>query len=127
MTDSATGRVRDKPAFYFDGNHHAGEVTGSMISLYVIDYPCKTTERKTGHADTAALRCLRHPARLSRQSRSVPYHSGNPEIRARFYPYPNPDEKEGLYPADIDGDGKILLMRAGSCGRMESVAGIPAR
>lgn len=36
MTNRATGCPCAKSAFYFDGNHHAGEVTGSMISMYTI-------------------------------------------------------------------------------------------
>lgn len=31
---------KDKPAFYIDGNIHAGEVTGSMCAMYVIDALC---------------------------------------------------------------------------------------
>ena len=34
ITDYATGDHSEKPAYYMDGNHHAGEVTGSMACIY---------------------------------------------------------------------------------------------
>lgn len=30
----------EKPAYYVEGNIHAGEVTGSTVSLYIIHYLC---------------------------------------------------------------------------------------
>jgi murein tripeptide amidase MpaA len=33
VTTKATGCDGSKPGFYVDGNHHAGEVTGSMVAL----------------------------------------------------------------------------------------------
>lgn len=36
ITNLETGAADDKPAFWVDGNTHAGEVTGSMAALYLI-------------------------------------------------------------------------------------------
>ena len=36
ITNYATGDVLEKPAYYVDGNHHAGEVTGSMAAIHLI-------------------------------------------------------------------------------------------
>jgi murein tripeptide amidase MpaA len=112
MTDSATGEARDKPAFYFDGNHHAGEVTGSMISLYVIDYLLQNYRKEDRVTRILQRYAVYAIPRVSPDGAEV-YLTTPETLRSvpRFYPYPNPDEKEGLYPADIDGDGKILLMR----------------
>lgn len=32
------GEASEKPAYYIDGNTHAGEVTGSMVAMHTIDY-----------------------------------------------------------------------------------------
>ena len=112
MTSSATGCASSKPAFYFDGNHHAGEVTGSMISMYTIKYLLENygkDDRATRVLDRFAVYAI---PRISPDGAEV-YLTTPDTLRSvpRFYPYPNPEEKEGLYPADIDGDGEILLMR----------------
>ena len=36
ITNYTTGDVLSKPAYYVDGNHHAGEVTGSMAAIHLI-------------------------------------------------------------------------------------------
>src|SRR5919106_4663713 len=38
LTNSETGPAEVKPAFWVDGNTHAGEVTGSMAALYLIEH-----------------------------------------------------------------------------------------
>ena len=37
LTNNETGPADEKPAFWVDGNTHAGEVTGSMAALYLIE------------------------------------------------------------------------------------------
>lgn len=46
ITDFAAGEADLKPAYYIDGNFHAGEVTGSMVALYTID---GRTQRSCSH------------------------------------------------------------------------------
>lgn len=112
ITDRSTGCPCKKPAFYIDGNHHAGEVTGSMISMYIIKHLLENfgkDERVTKILQRYTIYVI---PRVSPDGAEV-YLTTPETLRSvpRFYPYPNPDEKEGLYPADIDGDGEILLMR----------------
>src|SRR4028118_1199783 len=38
FTNVRTGPAAEKPAFWVDGNTHAGEVTGSMAALYLIEH-----------------------------------------------------------------------------------------
>jgi murein tripeptide amidase MpaA len=38
LTNAETGPAETKPAFWVDGNTHAGEVTGSMAALYLIEH-----------------------------------------------------------------------------------------
>lgn len=112
MTNRATGCPCAKSAFYFDGNHHAGEVTGSMISMYTIKHLLENygkDDRVTRILDRYAVYAI---PRISPDGAEV-YLTTPDTLRSvpRFYPYPNPEDKEGLYPTDIDGDGEILLMR----------------
>ena len=112
LTNSATGKASSKPAMYVDGNHHAGELVGSMVCLYTVDYLLSnygSCPKVTRLLDTAAFyviprvtpdgaeRFLTTPESL----RSVP----------RYYPFLEWEELDGLYPDDVDGDGQILLMR----------------
>src|ERR687898_250577 len=38
LTTLKTGPATTKPAFWVDGNTHAGEVTGSMAALYLVEH-----------------------------------------------------------------------------------------
>src|ERR671916_266469 len=38
LTNTETGPAETKPAFWVDGNTHAGEVTGSMAALYLVEH-----------------------------------------------------------------------------------------
>src|SRR4028119_343956 len=38
LTNARTGPADEKPAFWVDGNTHAGEVTGSTAALYLIEH-----------------------------------------------------------------------------------------
>ena len=38
ITAGGTAKASEKPGIYVDANIHAGEVTGSMAALYLIDY-----------------------------------------------------------------------------------------
>jgi murein tripeptide amidase MpaA len=112
ITDTETGEHYKKPAFYIDGNHHAGEVTGCMIAMYTIKYLLEQYGK-----DPRVTKLLKRYTfyiipRVSPDGAEV-YLTTPETLRSvpRFYPYPDPEEKEGLYPADIDGDGHILLMR----------------
>jgi len=113
ITDRSAGcPPGEKPAFYFDGNHHAGEVTGSMILVYTVKHLLESfgkDERVTRILQRYTVYAI---PRVSPDGAEV-YLTTPETLRSvpRFYPHPHPDEKEGLHPADIDGDGEILLMR----------------
>jgi len=112
ITDKDSGEAKSKPAIYIDGNFHAGEVTGSMINLYAIKHILVNygiDERITRLLKENTLYVI---PRVSPDGAEV-YLTTPETLRSvpRPYPFPNPDELEGLYPADIDGDGHILTMR----------------
>ncbi len=110
VTNSASGPAADKPAFWVDGNTHAGEVTGSMCALYLLERLLSgygTDERITRLLDEQVFYIL---PRLSPDGAerylTTPY-----TLRATTRPWPEPEEEPGLQPEDVDGDGHILQMR----------------
>lgn len=110
LTNQATGADDEKPAFWLDANIHATEVTGCMGALHVI----QTVLTGYGHdpnltalLDERALYivpCL-NPDGMEQALTSPVY------VRSGTRRYPFTDDRDGLYPADIDGDGLILQMR----------------
>ncbi|KAF0194707.1 MAG: carboxypeptidase [Bacillota bacterium] len=110
LTNYSTGGAEDKPGVYIDGNHHAGEVAGSAVCLYTIDYVLNNhgaDPKITYLLDTSVFYVL---PRVSPDGAefylTTPY-----MLRSSVRPYPLPPDEEGLLPEDIDGDGNILQMR----------------
>lgn len=109
ITDSSTGPCEEKPAYYCDGNHHAGEVTGSMAAFHFADYLLTNS----AEPETAAL--LKKYAfyiipRMSPDGAEC-YLTTPTRLRSvdRMYPYET--EQPGLQQKDMDGDGVIRTMR----------------
>lgn len=109
ITDTSTGDFADKPAFYVEGNIHAGEVTGSMTVMYLMDcimsnlddpQIAKILKRNTFYLlPRVSPDGTDHYLTTPESLRSVP----------RYYPYET--EMPGLQPRDLDGDGSIRMMR----------------
>ncbi|MDP2871899.1 MAG: M14 family metallopeptidase [Bacillota bacterium] len=110
LTARATGPGRDKPAYHLDANHHAGEVTGSAAALYTIWYVL--TRYGQDEAVTRLLdeQVLYVVPRVAVDGAEV-YLTTPEMMRSSVRLYPEAEEKEGLYAADIDSDGHILTMR----------------
>lgn len=110
LTNQATGPALEKPAYWIDANTHAGEVTGSTVVLYTIwAYLTRygQDEKVTRVLDRSAIYLL---PRLSvdgaEKYLTTPY-----SLRSSTRLYPYEEERDGLYPEDIDGNGLILSMR----------------
>lgn len=110
LTNQHTGPAHEKAAYWIDGNTHAGEVTGSTVVLYTIwSYLTKygSDEAITHLLDRYAVYLLpRISVDGAERYLTTPYF-----LRSSTRPYPYQDERDGLYPEDIDGDGQILDMR----------------
>lgn len=110
VTNHATGDHGEKPGFYIDGNLHAGEVTGATCALYTIWYLLTQygqNDEVTRLLDTTSFYIL---PRVSPDGAEL-YLTSPYFLRSSTRPYPFEEEQDGLYPADIDGDGLILQMR----------------
>ena len=112
VTNSGTGIDRHKPALWVDGNIHASEVSPSSACLYLI-----------GHLVTAygsdpdVTRCLDTRAfyvcpRVNPDGAEWALADRPKIIRSSTRPYPYDEEPiGGLVSEDIDGDGRMLMMR----------------
>lgn len=110
LTNHATGIDIEKPAFWLDANIHATEVAGCMGALHVIQSVLGrygSDPRVSALLDQRALYvvpCL-NPDGMEQALTSPVY------VRSGTRRYPYADERDGLFPEDIDGDGLILDMR----------------
>ena len=110
ITQTATGPDREKPGFYVDGNIHGSEVTASVTALYF------AWKLLSGYGEEVAITHLLDsnavyiiPAISPDGVEHVLSGSGRVRSGTRLYPYE--EERDGLHPQDIDGDGQILSMR----------------
>ena len=110
LTDQETGAAVEKPGYWIDANTHAGEVTGSAVALYIIN----TLLTQYGQ-DSQSTRLLENYTvyvlpRLAvdgaEKYLTTPY-----KLRSSIRPHPYPEERDGLYPEDVNGDDLILQMR----------------
>ncbi len=110
LTNRETGPHAEKPAYWLDGNIHAGEVTGSATCRYTIWYLLTRygqDELCTRLLDTRTFYIL---PRLTVDG-TERYLKTPEQLRSSVRRYPFEDDRDGLQPADIDGDGEILQMR----------------
>ncbi|MEA4920518.1 MAG: M14 family metallopeptidase [Clostridiaceae bacterium] len=109
VTDTSFGGYEDKPALYVEGNIHAGEVTGSMTVMYLIDTLMSNLEDKN-IARLLEKYTIYAVPRVSPDG-SERYLTTPDTLRSapRLYPFSEP--MPGLQRKDMDGDGVIRLMR----------------
>ena len=112
ITDTRTGDFSDKPAYYVEGNIHAGEVTGSMTVMCLMD-TIFTNLKEPEMARLLERYTFYLLPRVSPDGSE--YYLTTPNtVRSvnRLYPYDRP--LPGLTPKDLDGDGAIRFMRVKS-------------
>lgn len=112
ITNFNTGCDMDKPGFWIDGNIHAVELAGSSACTYLIH--TFLTEYGS-HPDIT--RCLDRRTfyicpRVNPDGAEWALATPPRFIRSSTRPYPYCEEPiGGLAPQDIDGDGRVLMMR----------------
>jgi len=110
ITNFQKGDPSKKPGMYIDGNHHAGEVTGSMVCLYTIWYLLSNYEGDPFVRDLVDKKVFYILPRISIDGAEIFLHTPL-SLRSSTRPYPPRDTEDGLTPEDVDGDGWILQMR----------------
>jgi len=111
-TNPGTGPDADKPGFWVDGNIHAGELTASTACLYLL----KTLEEQYGRREDVTrlldTRAIYVCPRINPDGAEWALADRPKYIRSSTRPYPFDEEAvEGLDVEDVDGDGRILMMR----------------
>ncbi|MDY7012056.1 MAG: M14 family metallopeptidase [Cyanobacteriota bacterium] len=112
----ATGSDREKPALWIDGNIHSTEIAPSSACLYLIQ-----TLVKSYDSDPEIARCLDTRAfyicpRVNPDGAELALADSPKFPRSGTRPYPYDDEEgDGLFIEDIDGDGRVLMMRVPDC------------
>ena len=108
LTNKSTGAACDKPAFYIDGNTHAGEVTGMMAAMHAMDYFTTnygTDEKVTFILDNLAVYIIPCVSPDGSQTYlSTPYSLRS--VNRDYY-----EQGNGLQQEDLDGDGVVRMMR----------------
>ncbi|HEY2926181.1 M14 family metallopeptidase [Piscinibacter sp.] len=112
VTNSATGADTDKPAFWADGNIHAGELAASTTCLYYLHHLVSgygIDAQITHLLDTRAIYLC---PRLNPDGAELALAERPRHIRSSTRRYPFDEEPvDGLTVEDIDGDGRVLFMR----------------
>jgi murein tripeptide amidase MpaA len=112
ITSAATGADVDKPAFWVDGNIHAGELTACTACLYWLHQLLAgygTDPKVTQLLDTRVVYMC---PRINPDGAELALADKPRYIRSSTRPYPfDEDPVEGLTVEDIDGDGRVLNMR----------------
>ncbi|MEH2257301.1 M14 family metallopeptidase [Nostoc sp.] len=112
VTNFATGPHQEKPALWVDGNIHATELAPSSVCLYLLQ--TLVTAYGTHPEITRCLdtRTFYICPRVNPDGAELALADKPKFIRSGTRPYPYDDEgNDGLVMEDIDGDGRILLMR----------------
>jgi murein tripeptide amidase MpaA len=112
LTNFATGPAEEKPALWVDGNIHASEVSPSAACLYLIHRLTReygSHEKITRCLDTRAFYIC---PRVNPDGAEWALADKPKIIRSSTRPYPyDEDPIGGLVTEDIDGDGRMLMMR----------------
>jgi murein tripeptide amidase MpaA len=112
VTSFSSGEDKHKPALWVDGNIHATELSASTACLYLIN------QLVTRYGSDAEItRCLDSRTfyvcpRVNPDGAEWALADKPKFIRSSTRPYPyDEDPVGGLVSEDIDGDGRILMMR----------------
>jgi murein tripeptide amidase MpaA len=112
VTNFATGADHEKPALWVDGNIHASEVSPSTACLYLIH---RLVQEYGSHP--AITHCLDSRVfyicpRVNPDGAEWALADKPKIIRSSTRPYPyEEDPIGGLVMEDVDGDGRMLMMR----------------
>lgn len=97
------GAPEDKPAFLLTGGLHAGELAGSEAVMYALAQLLGPARALLKGRTVYAIPVINADGRSYYQE--TPHHN----VRGSLRPFFN--EEDGIYEADVDGDGLILTMR----------------
>ena len=103
VTNRETGPALEKPALLIEGNIHSVEWTGSTAALHLVRCLLKGHRLLDTHSVYVIPRL--NPDGAERSLREGRF------IRSSVRPYPLERQPDGLRMQDVDGDGRVLMMR----------------
>jgi murein tripeptide amidase MpaA len=112
ITEKATGADTDKPAMWVDGNIHAAELTACTACLYWLHQLLEGFGQDPAITGLLRTRVVYLVPRLNPDGAELALADKPRHIRSSTRPYPwDEPHIEGLTIEDVDGDGRILMMR----------------
>lgn len=111
VTNSATGPHDEKPAVWVDANIHATQITGSTAALHLLHRLVTgygDDERVTRALDTRTFYVV---PRVNPDGVELALAPKPTYLRSSTRKWPRTDDADGLVEEDVDGDGRILMMR----------------
>ncbi|MBQ0936410.1 M14 family metallopeptidase [Ideonella paludis] len=112
LTNTATGADEDKPAIWVDGNIHAAELTASTACLYWLHQLVQGYGSDAATTELLNTRVVYLVPRLNPDGAEWALADKPRHIRSSTRPYPfDEPHVDGLTVEDVDGDGRVLLMR----------------
>jgi len=115
ITDPATGKAEEKPAFWIDGGIHANEVQSVEVVLYTAWYLLESSPDNRQVQRLLRERAFYLCPMMSPDSRDAHFYKPNTTHSPRTGQRPFDDDRDGLVdedgPDDLDGDGHITMMR----------------
>jgi murein tripeptide amidase MpaA len=112
VTNQATGPASDKPAYWVDANIHASELAASAAALYLLDTLTKGHGQREDITRALDSRAIYICPRMNPDGAEWAMRDTPKLIRSSTRPYPYDEEPvEGMDMEDLDGDGRVLMMR----------------
>jgi hypothetical protein len=110
LTDKASGKPKDKPSLWIDGNTHASEVAGAQSILYFIEK--LLILRKKDSLIRHLLKTVNfYLVPIVSPDGAEYFHRTGFEVRSSPRRWPDPEVISNLEPQDLDQDDEILTMR----------------
>lgn len=112
ITNERTGPAADKPAYYYDGNIHAGELTGAEVALHFAWYVLSAYGRDARVTRLLDTRALYVRPKFNPDGADIALTTPH---GLRSTPRPYDEDRDGLLDEDpgndLNGDGAITDMR----------------
>ncbi len=112
ITNKQTGKAADKPAYYYDGNIHAGELTGGEVSLHFAWYVLTNYDKDVRIRHLLDTRALYVRPKFNPDGADIALTTPN---ALRSTPRPYDEDGDGLLDEDpgndLNADGMITEMR----------------
>lgn len=111
LTNNRTGAHTDKPAVWVGANIHSVEHTGAVAALHLLHALVTghgRDERTTRALDTRTFYVV---PRVNPDGAELALATPQTYLRSSTRKWPRTDDAPGLVEGDVDGDGRVLLMR----------------